>query len=112
MKRFLIITISMIAAIGAAPVLAQSQITTNSQTAREINTISPYDLVTAGYQGRFLDQDIPSAGRFISAVRSNKVQAEDLVNVAIARGRLPEETLQDKGYLRNVKFILRNLDKN
>ena len=112
MKRFLIVAISMIAAMGSAPALAQTQITTNSQIAREIIEISPYDLVTASYQGRFSNQGIPSAGRFISAIRSNKIQAQDLVKVAIAQRRLSEETLNDHSYLSHVESILDNLDRN
>lgn len=112
MRHLLIIAISMIAAMGATPSLAQSRITTNSQIGREIVQISPFDLVTRGYQGHFVDQDIPAAGRFISAVRANKIKAEDLVKVAIAKRRLPEKTLQDRTYLSHVKTILHNLDRN
>lgn len=113
MKRFLIIAISMISAMGiASPTLAQSRVSINSQMTREIREISPYDLVSASYQGRFVNQDIPAAGRFISAVRANKIKAEDLVEVAIAQRRLSPETREDKAYLRHVKSILNNLDRN
>ena len=112
MKRFLIVAVSMIAAMGSVPALAQTQITTNSQIAREIVEISPHDLVTASYQGRFSNQGIPAAGRFLSAIRANKIKAQDLVEVAIAQRRLSEETLSDRSYLSHVESILDNLDRN
>lgn len=113
MKRFLIIALPIIASIPfASPLLAQSRITTNSQMAREFVEISPYDLVTGSYQGRFKARGIPSAGRFIHAVRANKIGAKDLVEVAIAERRLTEETLNDTSYLNHVESILNNLDKN
>ncbi len=68
--------------------------------------------MTASYQGRFIDQGIPSSGRFISAVRSKKIHAKDLVQTAISAGRLSEATLNDKTYLHHVKSIMNNLDKN
>ena len=113
MKRFSIIAISMIAALGiSSPLLAQEKISTSSQEARNIVEITPYNLVTASYQGRFVDQGIPSGGRFIAAIKANQIQAKDLVQIAISKGRLSESTLNDRSYLRHVKSIMNNLDKN
>ena len=113
MKRFSIIAISMIAALGiSSPLLAQEEVTINSQEARNIVEINPYNLVTASYQGRFVDQGIPSGARFIAAVKANQIQAQDLVKTAISKGRLSESTLNDQSYLRHVKSIMNNLDKN
>ncbi|MBE9046201.1 hypothetical protein IQ255_17615 [Pleurocapsales cyanobacterium LEGE 10410] len=113
MKRLLITAISIIAAIGATtPALAQKIITTNTRMAREVVEISPYDLVTAGYQGRFKERGVPSAGRFITAIRTNNITAEDLVKVGIADRRLSEDTLNDESYIRQVDSVLDSLDKN
>lgn len=112
MKRFLIIAMSAISVMFSTSALAESQISINSQAARKIAEITPYDLVTAGYQGRLSDRGIPSASRFVLAVRANKIRAEDLVKVAIAKGRLSESTLNDRAYLHHVKSIMSNLDKN
>ncbi len=113
MKRLLIMTITTLTAMGiASPLLAQTTITTNTGMAREILEITPYDLVTGSYQGRFANQGIPSAGRFTTAVRTNKIQAEDLVEAAIAQRRLSAETLNDRSYISHVEAILNNLDRN
>ncbi len=113
MKLSLMVAISLITAMGiASPTFAQARVSINSEVARQVISITPHDLVTASYQGRFKGQGIPSAGRFISSVRSKKITAEDLVKVAIAQRRLSPETLEDKGYLHNVRFILNSLDRN
>ncbi|MGD1917884.1 MAG: hypothetical protein ACFCAD_02765 [Pleurocapsa sp.] len=113
MKLSLMVAISIISAMGvASPTFAQTKVSINSEMTRKVLTITPYDLVTASYQGRFVGQGIPSAGRFTSAVRSNRIKAEDLVKVAISQRRLSIETLEDRGYLYNVQSILDNLDRN
>lgn len=112
MKRSSIIALSIMLTLGSASSLMAKEVTINTEEARKIVEISPYDLVTASYQGRFVDDGIPSGGRFIGAVRANKIKAEDLVETAIARRRLSQNALEDRSYLRNVRSILNNLDKN
>ncbi|WP_019506124.1 hypothetical protein [Pleurocapsa sp. PCC 7319] len=113
MKRVLVIAISMIATLGiSSPLLAQEKVTINSREARNVVKINPYNLVTGSYQGRFIDQGIPSGGRFLAAVKSKKIDAHDLVETAVSAGRLSEDTLNDKSYLSHVKSMLNNLDKN
>ena len=113
MKRLLIITLSIISSTTLAiPVLAQPRVTINTEEARRIVEITPYDLVTSSYQGRFRDRGIPAAGGFISAINSNRIKAQDLVKVAIAEGRLSESTLKNKAYLHNVRSLMKNLDEN
>ncbi|MEO1466835.1 MAG: hypothetical protein AAFR89_11550 [Cyanobacteria bacterium J06633_1] len=65
--------------------------------------ISPINLVKAAYQGRFKTQGIPSSGRFLAAIRGNRIQAEDLAKVAIASGRLESQTLDDEQYLDSLQ---------
>lgn len=113
MKRFSLITLSAIATLGwASPSFAQSQVTINTQNPRPIVEITPYDLVTASYQGRFLAQGIPAASRFTTAVRNNKITSKDLVKTAIATGRLPETTINDQSYLRQVSNMIDNFHRN
>ena len=77
-----------------------------------INEITPFNLVSGSYQGRFEGQGIPSYHSFLQAVRTDKIEAEDLVKSAIAAGRLSKETLTDSSYLNSVDALLDNLDKN
>lgn len=113
MKRYLIIALTIASTLSfATPLLAQTRVSVNSKAAREIIEISPFDLVTAGYQGRFINQGIPAASKFLSAVRMNKIDAQDLVEVAIAQRRLSSEMLTNKSYLSSVQSILDNQDRN
>ena len=112
MKRILIGTLSTILLSSLAfPALAD-QVTLSSREARNIVEISPFDLVTGAYQGRFEDQGIPSSAVFLAKIRSNKIEAEDLVRSAISAGRLSENTLYDRDYLNSVETMMNNLDKD
>ena len=112
MKRILIGTLSTILLSSLAVPALADQITLNSREARNIVEISPFDLVTGAYQGRFVDQGIPSSAIFLSKIRSNKIEAEDLVKSAISAGRLSENTLYDQSYLRSVETMMNNLDED
>ena len=68
--------------------------------------------MTRGYQGSFSSQGIPSNGAFLSAVSRGKITAKDLVESAIASGRLSPETINNRTYLNNVKVQLNNLDND
>lgn len=113
MKRLLMITLSTLILSGlAAPTLADELTAINSSSARKVNEISPFALVTGGYQGYFSDQGIPSSSRFTTAIRANKIQAEDLVKSAISRGRLSEDTLNNRAYLNHVRSLMESLDRD
>ncbi|ELS01521.1 hypothetical protein Xen7305DRAFT_00012250 [Xenococcus sp. PCC 7305] len=112
MKRILISTLSTILlSTIAVPALSQVSLSSSSKTSNTVN-ITPFNLVTGAYQGRFEDQDIPSNAVFLAKVRSNRIGAEELVQGAIAAGRLSEDTLYDQGYLNSVETLIDNLDKD
>ena len=113
MKRLLISTVSALAFSSlVAPAFASEIAAANRNTASNINEITPFNLVSASYQGRFANQGIPSYHAFLSAIRSNRIEAEDLVQSAITAGRLSEDTLKDTEYLNSVDSFLDNLDKS
>ena len=112
MNKILIGTLSTILlSTIAAPALAD-QVTLGSRRNINIVEITPFDLVTGAYQGRFEDQGIPSSAIFLAGIRSNTITAEDLVNSAISAGRLSENTLYDQSYLSSVESMMDNLDKD
>ena len=113
MKRLLVTTLSVITLSSLVlPAVANEVAAVDSNSASNILKITPVNLVSGSYQGRFTKQGIPSSGAFLNSVRTNKIKAEDLVKVAIAEGRLPEDTINDRSYLNAVKFALDDLDKN
>ena len=112
MKHFSTIALSIIAAWGfATPLLAQSNDAKDTQIEQQVNQISPYELVTASYQGRFVDSGIPSGSRFITATRLHQIDAQDLVQTAISAGRLSEAALEDRSYLSRVDSIIIHLSR-
>ena len=113
MKRLVTITLSTLLISGfAAPTLAGELTAINSNTVGGISEISPFALVMGGYQGYLKDQGIPSSSRFLTGIRANKIKAEDLVKGAIAKGRLAENTLNDRVYLSHVRSLMNDLDRN
>ncbi len=113
MKLSSIITLSILTTIGfSSPLLAQEKVATNNQQAHNIVEVSPSNLVSAAYQGRFTDQGIPSGSKFIGAIKTNKLQPRDLVKTAISAGRLSESTLNDQSYLHSVRTLADHLDTN
>ncbi len=71
-----------------------------------VSPITPFNLVTGSYQGRFTNHGIPSYSAFLSAIRSNRIEAKDLVQSAISAGRLSEDTLNNTEYLNSVDALL------
>lgn len=110
MKRFSIFILSAVAAWGiATPLPAQPRTISDRQIS--LVEITPYDLVTAAYQGQFVEQGIPSGSRFLTATRLNQIDAEDLVQGAIDAGRLSEAIGGDRGYLYRVNSTLVHLSR-
>lgn len=70
---------------------------------------TPFALVNAAYDGRLGVEGIPSFGDLMCEVLLDRIEAEDLVRAGIARGRLTEATLEDRGYLRAVQAGLDSL---
>ncbi|MEL6437667.1 MAG: hypothetical protein AAFQ80_00225 [Cyanobacteria bacterium J06621_8] len=102
MKTFTIATLSALTFSSMSVVVPSNQSAVASTITQNIVEISPRNLVKAAYQGRFINQGIPSNSAFLFAIRGDRIKAEDLVKVGIASGRLTEETLQDSSYLRSV----------
>ena len=119
MKRLIVSALSALTLTTlVAPVIA-SESTASAQNpnrsvvaSRTIVEITPFNLVTGGFQGRFANQGIPGGVLFVTKVRTKRIEAEDLVKAAIASNRLSEDTLQDKSYLNHVEDLLDNLDRN
>ncbi|MEO0948718.1 MAG: hypothetical protein AAFY11_11360 [Cyanobacteria bacterium J06641_5] len=67
---------------------------------------TPHALAHAAYNGR-LGEGLPSFSDLGMAFLLKDIRAEDLVRAAIAQGRLTEETLADRGFLRATERSLR-----
>ncbi|MEM8722144.1 MAG: hypothetical protein AAGE84_23090 [Cyanobacteria bacterium P01_G01_bin.39] len=106
MKLITIATLSAIALsnLGTAALADKAdKVAVGSTFSANIVEISPINLVSAAYQGRFTDQAIPSNSALLSAIRGNRIKAEDLIKAGIDSGRLSEQTLNDESYISSLE---------
>ena len=113
MKTALLMSLSALTlSLVATPTLAKEVSQNAPVSTGSIVKITPFDLVYGAYQGDFTNSGIPGYANFITAVNSGKVEAEDLVNEAIAKRRLPPETMEDRGYISSVDGLMQTLNNN
>ena len=112
MKRILLSTLSVVALSSiVTPAFADEVASLGKTESANLNQITPFSLVTSGFQGRLKAHGIPSGSIFLSRIRSNRIEAKDLVQSAIASGRLSEDTLNDTEYLAMVDSLITGLDR-
>ena len=68
--------------------------------------IAPIDLVFQVYQGRLVDAGISGYAAFRQAVFLGEINAQTLVESAVADGKLPSSALTNQSYLRKVEASL------
>jgi len=107
MKGLIISSLSLlfISAATAPAVRADQTVlnpTATASTGSNIPQITPFNLVNLAYEGYFKDQGIPSYNALSRAYTDQKVSAIDLVRSGVRAKRLPEETLSNQQYVRNV----------
>lgn len=72
--------------------------------------INPFGLVNLARNGMFRDQGVPGFGRLSAGHQAGRITAEDVIQAAIADGRLSSAALNDTRYVRSVEQQLRDLD--
>jgi hypothetical protein len=77
-----------------------------SMAEAQLNKISVFNLAHLARQGYFQEQNIPSHSAFCSAVTIDSIQAEDIINAAIAKNRLSPEIIDDRSYLDRLEMHL------
>ena len=98
----------------APPTEAESRSATPEQTytqnQQNVRSTAAFDLVSAAYRGKFEAQGIPSFYQLEEAYETGEVDAEKLVNRAIAAGELSPNAADDEGYLNAVRLHLSELN--
>lgn len=113
MKTALLMGLSALTlSLVATPTFAKEVSQNAPVSTGSIVEITPFDLVYGAYQGDYTNSGIPGYANFITAVDSGKVKAEDLVEEAIARGRLASETIDDRGYISSVNGLMRTIEED
>lgn len=116
MKRFTIAGLSILCLSLAATTSVNAEnrvqhlMKSETVISRNITTaktaITPFELVSHGYQGTYRMQGIPGFSTFLSDASSKKITARDLVQAGIITNQLASETLNDLKYLQAVDFVL------
>ena len=106
MKRLLSAGLGALVVGISASVMLPPVSATPITVARLSSEITPYDLVSSGYQGRYKSQGIPSAQAFLLGAQTGKVTATKLIEAGIAMERLADNKLDDQTYVRAVQNIL------
>jgi len=115
MRRLTLGTLTtLLLTLGAAGTAQAEMIPSENEQARvqsnqNVRSTEAFDLVASAYRGEFRSQGIPSYGNLEQAYETNQIDAETLVNRAIAAGELSPEAAQDKGYMNAVELHLRDL---
>lgn len=86
--------------------LASSVSASEIVAVRKSLRITPYNLVSRGYQGLFKPQGIPSGSVFQRRAQSGKLTAVELIQAGITSGRLTEDALEDFSYVQAVNSVL------
>ncbi|BCL38981.1 hypothetical protein [Nostoc sp. MS1] len=99
------------------PAAAQSQTAPtsfNPYVANQLSTnhLNSFNLATLAYQGYLKDQGIPSNGALMSAIASGTITAQKIIQAAVKANRLPEQTLLDQGYRRNLEDQLQGFTQD
>ena len=115
MRRLTLGTLTtLLLTLGAAGT-AQAETTASGneqarvQSSQNVRSTEAFDLVVSAYRGEFRSQGIPSYGNLEQAYTTNQIDAETLVNRAIAAGELSPKAAQDEGYLNAVQLHLKDL---
>lgn len=84
------------------------------QQQQNVRSTEAFDLVASAYRGEFQSQGIPSYYQLQQAYETGEVDAQKLVNRAIAAGELAPSAAEDEGYVNAVRLHLSDLsdDRN
>ncbi|NJM71769.1 MAG: hypothetical protein HC862_17100 [Scytonema sp. RU_4_4] len=112
MKRFIATSLSVMLLFAASnPANAQTrhgkevsvnQTLSNNTSSHSARKLTPFHLVSLGYQGYFKNQGIPSYGAFVSEYHQMMFHAKDLVKAGIQANLLPAEILTNQEYIHAV----------
>ncbi|EAZ88559.1 hypothetical protein [Crocosphaera chwakensis] len=101
---------SALLATVVTPVIASEEVAAVSDyPTQATSTLLATTLVELAYQGYFAEFGIPGHVSFIHAVAANKIDAETLIESAIAKGRLDNNALSNQEYVSVVDTALHDV---
>lgn len=104
----LLLAVGVVPAAQAEPMnsVEEQAYTRNQQNVR---STAAFDLVSAAYRGQLKSEGIPSYYQLQQAYEAGQVDAQTIVNRAIAAGELSPAAADDEGYLNAVRLHLSDL---
>ena len=109
MKRFLVGSAVTVIFAALSPAAFASEMVAASHARDSSDHIKPFNLVYGAYQGQFSNEGIPSSRLLVNEYERGRINAQDLIDAGIAKGRLPSEMEQNRRYRRLVKSQLQGL---
>lgn len=104
----LLLTLGIAPATQAEPMRTPQEQAYTQQT-RNVRSTEAFNLVASAYRGEFISQGIPSYHQLEQAYKTNQLDAEMLVERAIAAGELSPAAAEDEAYLNAVSLHLSDL---
>ena len=115
MERLLLAAVGtiLIATTATPPVLANKTAANLNITQNQVQkNITPFNLVSLAYQGKFKNQGVSGYNSLITAIVFDEVSGKDLVQIGIDTGRLSADTINDSSYISSVDSQLQKLTRN
>lgn len=108
---------TLLLTLGIAPAteaetMSSTREETLAQSRYSVRDTEAFDLVASAYRGEFQSEGIPSYYQLEQAYQAGEVNAERLVNSAIAAGELDPAAAQDDAYLNAVSLHLSGLSQD
>ncbi len=100
---FLILGVTPVALAEATP--TPEKVDQNSQY-NSVRDTEAFNLVSSGYRGDLKEQGIPAYAQFEQAYIAGNLDAETLVNSAIAAGKLSSEAIEDEAFIHAITLQL------
>lgn len=105
---------TLLLSLGIAPATQAETMTTTQEQAytqqnRNVRSTEAFDLVASAYRGKLESVGVPSYHQLEQAYQANQIDAEMLVDRAIAAGELSPAAAEDEAYLNAVSLHLSDL---
>jgi hypothetical protein len=98
--------LTLLPSIAALILTSEVAIANPNINRNQFENTRPFNLVRLGYQGYFQDEGIPSNGAFHTAIEHRRVTATKLIEIAIKKGRLSPDALNNQDYVDAVEAQL------
>ena len=98
-----------VATAALSLVIATTAFAPVAEAAEMTKTLTPFQVTSLAYRGSLSEVGIPGYGSLESGIATGDIVAEDVIEAAIASGRLSAEALDNSTFVSSVDNQLDNL---